>query len=115
MPSKTPSPPGTWLASASYDGTVRVWHEDFDGDWVCVAVLDGHAGATVWGVAWEPRPRAHDRFPRLLSHAADGSIRLWELDEPDEQDADADDAAGGGGGAATGWAARVSSPVMWRA
>lgn len=73
------------LASASYDNTARIWREDSDGEWVCVAVLDGHAG-TVWGIEWEPRPN-QDRFPRLLTYSADGSIRLWELkDAPDDED-----------------------------
>jgi WD40 repeat protein len=77
------------LASASYDGTVRVWREDFDGDWVCVAVLGGHEG-TVWGVQWEPRPREGDLFPRLLSWSADGSVRVWELQEEEQADDDGD-------------------------
>ncbi|RXG46288.1 hypothetical protein VDGE_10020 [Verticillium dahliae] len=34
------------LASASYDNTVRIWREDGDGEWVCVAVLEGHEGTT---------------------------------------------------------------------
>ncbi|ETS79116.1 hypothetical protein PFICI_08969 [Pestalotiopsis fici W106-1] len=67
------------LASASYDDTVRIWREDGDGEWVCVAVLEGHAG-TVWGVQWEQNPR-HDRFPRLLTWSADGTIRVWTLHE----------------------------------
>jgi cytosolic iron-sulfur protein assembly protein CIAO1 len=72
------------LASASYDNTVRVWREDGDGEWVCVAVLEGHEG-TVWGVQWEPRPRA-DRFPRLLTWSADRTIRVWTLQEEEEEE-----------------------------
>ncbi|UNI16215.1 Cytosolic iron-sulfur protein assembly protein [Purpureocillium takamizusanense] len=81
------------LASASYDNTLRVWREDGDGEWVCVAVLEGHDG-TVWGVQWEPRP-SHDRFPRLLSHSADGTIRIWTLKDDDDEE---EDGNGGGGG-----------------
>ncbi|ROT34961.1 WD40 repeat-like protein [Sodiomyces alkalinus F11] len=75
------------LASASYDSTVRIWREDADGDWVCVAVLEGHEG-TVWGVQWEPRPRSDSRFPRLVTYSADGTIRVWTLrqDEDDEEE-----------------------------
>lgn len=74
------------LASASYDNTVRVWREDSDGEWVCVAVLEGHE-QTVWGLQWESRPRAGDRFPRLLSYSADTTMRIWMLKE-DEEDED---------------------------
>ncbi|KAM0246989.1 hypothetical protein ACHAQJ_010017 [Trichoderma viride] len=67
------------LASASYDNTARIWREDSDGEWVCVAVLQGHQG-TVWGVEWEPRPR-DNRFPRLMTFSADGTIRVWTLEQ----------------------------------
>ncbi|KAL2018632.1 hypothetical protein VTK56DRAFT_535 [Thermocarpiscus australiensis] len=73
------------LASASYDNTVRIWREDADGEWVCVAVLEGHE-ATVWGVQWEPRPRRDGRFPRLLTFSADGTIRLWTLRQDEEEE-----------------------------
>ncbi|KAG8413767.1 Cytosolic iron-sulfur protein assembly protein [Metarhizium acridum] len=76
------------LASASYDNTVRIWREDGDGEWVCVAVLEGHEG-TVWGVEWEPRPK-NGRFPRLLSYSADGTVRLWTLQEDPEGQEDND-------------------------
>ncbi|KAF5133698.1 putative cytosolic iron-sulfur protein assembly protein 1 [Metarhizium anisopliae] len=76
------------LASASYDNTVRIWREDGDGEWVCVAVLEGHEG-TVWGIEWEPRPKT-DRFPRLLSYSADGTVRLWTLQQDPEGQEDND-------------------------
>ncbi|CAI4211605.1 unnamed protein product [Parascedosporium putredinis] len=77
------------LASASYDDTVRIWREDGDGEWVCVAVLTGHAG-TVWGIAWEGRERPDGAFPRLLSCSADGTVKVWKL----KVDADEDDQGG---------------------
>lgn len=80
------------LASASYDNTVRIWREDGDGEWVCVAVLEGHEG-TVWGIEWEPRPR-NDCFPRLLTYSADGTLRIWTLREESDDD---DDGTGFGG------------------
>ncbi|KAJ0125514.1 wd repeat protein [Diaporthe amygdali] len=70
------------LASSSYDNTVRVWREDGDGEWVCVAVLEGHDG-TVWGVQWEADPD-RKQFPRLMSFSADKTIRIWTLKEDDE-------------------------------
>jgi len=72
------------LASASYDDTVRIWREDGDGEWVCVAVLEGHTG-TVWGLQWEPKPEG-TRFPRLLTWSADQTLRLWTLKEDDEEE-----------------------------
>ncbi|KAM0201663.1 hypothetical protein ACHAPA_003758 [Fusarium lateritium] len=71
------------LASASYDNTVRIWREDGDAEWVCVAVLEGHEG-TVWGLQWETRPREGDLFPRLLTFSADNTIRIWTLKQEDE-------------------------------
>lgn len=74
------------LASASYDDTVRIWRQDGQGEWLCVAVLEGHAG-TVWGLQWEPCPRADGgRFPRLLTWSADCTIRVWTLKEEEDED-----------------------------
>jgi WD40 repeat protein len=88
------------LASASYDNTARIWREDADAEWVCVAVLEGHEG-TVWGVQWEAKPRDGDRFPRLLTHSADGSLRIWTLNQDaelaDKDGGETDDHADGGG------------------
>lgn len=73
------------LASSSYDDTVRIWREDGDGEWTCVAVLEGHEG-TVWGVLWEANPD-RTRFPRLMTFSADKTIRVWTLkQDQDDQD-----------------------------
>ncbi|KAL2436935.1 putative cytosolic iron-sulfur protein assembly protein 1 [Exophiala dermatitidis] len=41
------------LASGSYDDTIRLWRDvEEEGDWICVAVIDGHSG-TVWDLKWE--------------------------------------------------------------
>lgn len=70
------------LASCSYDNTVRIWREDGDGEWVCVAVLEGHDG-TVWGVTWEANPN-RSKFPRLMTFSADRTIRVWTMKQDDE-------------------------------
>ncbi|KAI2642003.1 WD40-repeat-containing domain protein [Xylaria nigripes] len=74
------------LASASYDETVRLWREVDEGDWACVAVLEEHKG-TVWGVQWEPNPKA-GQFPRLLTWSADRTIRVWTLKEEEEKESE---------------------------
>ncbi|OAF54189.1 Cytosolic iron-sulfur protein assembly protein [Pseudogymnoascus destructans] len=90
---------GECLASASYDGTVRVWREDGEGEWGCVGVLEG-GGETVWGVAWEgaapdSQPAAESeqeadaeapkpKHRRLITCSADTTLRVWKRVEAAE-------------------------------
>lgn len=85
------------LASASYDNTVRLWREDADGEWVCVAVLEGHEG-TVWGLQWEGKARADGRFPRLMTFSADGTVKVWSLKEEEEGEVEEEGKEGKEGG-----------------
>jgi WD40 repeat protein len=39
------------IASASYDDTIRLWHEEED-DWYCMATLIGHT-STVWSLDFD--------------------------------------------------------------
>lgn len=72
------------LASSSYDDTVRIWRQDGDGEFTCVAVLEGHQG-TVWGIQWEASP-TRTNFPRLLSFSADKTIRVWAMKQDGEKE-----------------------------
>ncbi|OTB14807.1 hypothetical protein K445DRAFT_62182 [Daldinia sp. EC12] len=72
------------LASASYDNTVRIWREESEQEWVCVAALEGHQG-TVWGVQWEPKPKG-DKFPRIMTWSADRTVRIWTLKEEEDEE-----------------------------
>jgi WD40 repeat protein len=86
---------GEVLASASYDDTIRFFRGDDEGEWSCIALLEGHEG-TVWSLDWEPEvsqklfdsesetsesaSKEKDyspRIPRLISSSADSTIRVW--------------------------------------
>ncbi|PMD27244.1 putative cytosolic iron-sulfur protein assembly protein 1 [Hyaloscypha hepaticicola] len=86
---------GEVLASGSYDDTIRFFKGDDEGEWSCIALLEGHEG-TVWSLDWEPEisqkmfdsePETSEsasaekdyspRIPRLISASADCTIRVW--------------------------------------
>jgi len=86
---------GEVLASGSYDDTIRFFKGDDEGEWSCIALLEGHEG-TVWSLDWEPevsqkmfdpQPETPEsasaekdyspRIPRLISASADCTIRVW--------------------------------------
>jgi hypothetical protein len=62
------SPHGRLLASAGWDGTVKLWEA---GTGKVLLTLRGHAG-TVDAVAYSPDSR------RLASAGSDGTVRLWD-------------------------------------
>ncbi len=59
---------GTWLATASADGTARIWNV---ADRTEVAVLSGHEGP-VARVAFTPGGR------RVVTSSVDGTARIWD-------------------------------------
>lgn len=69
------------LASSSYDNTIRIWKE-FDDEWECSAILNGHEG-TVWCSDFEPS----ECSLRLCSGSDDGTVRIWKYisDGDDEE------------------------------
>ena len=104
-----PGGPGialTRVASASYDGTVRLWRlaarhglaggEDSTGGSAtplgqsrakggarCVVdVLSAHAGPVTGLAAWPSRPAAPMLATRLASASRDGSVCMWDVERP---------------------------------
>ena len=58
------------LASASEDGTVKIWGAE---DGVCKATLEGHKGA-VWDCMFGPEGQF------LVSCSEDRSLKIWDLE-----------------------------------
>ncbi|KAM6564494.1 hypothetical protein CsatB_024492 [Cannabis sativa] len=63
------SPDGQWIATASYDKSVKIWN-GITGNFV--ATLRGHVGK-VYQISWS----ADSRF--LLSCSADTTLKVWDL------------------------------------
>ena len=64
------SPDGQYLASGSYDHTVRLWEVESG---QCIHVLEGH-DSDIWGLTFTTAGR------QLVSVSLDNSIRLWEVE-----------------------------------
>jgi WD40 repeat protein len=62
------SPDGSRIASASWDGTARIWDARLGAEVLC---LRGHQ-KEVWGVAFAPDSG------RVASGSEDGTVRVWE-------------------------------------
>lgn len=72
------------LASSSYDDTLRLWR-DYDDDWECSAVLNGHEG-TVWSSDFEKLADGEytEENVRLCSGSDDSTVRVWKYTGEDE-------------------------------
>ncbi|MDJ0731450.1 MAG: AAA-like domain-containing protein [Crocosphaera sp.] len=62
------SPDGQWIATASSDGTVRLWNQQGQQK----AMLTGHEG-NIYGVAFSPDSQT------LATAAQDNTARIWDL------------------------------------
>lgn len=64
-------PSGSFLASGSYDDTIKIWQEEHE-EWMCVQTLGGHT-STVWDLAFDAKE------DRMMSCGDDGSILVWKI------------------------------------
>lgn len=65
------SPDGRCLATASFDASTAIWHQE-DSMWELVATLEGHENE-VKGVAWSPNGTA------LATCGRDKAVWIWEV------------------------------------
>uniref|UniRef100_A0A1J3D1T6 Notchless protein-like protein n=1 Tax=Noccaea caerulescens TaxID=107243 RepID=A0A1J3D1T6_NOCCA len=63
------SPNGQWIASASFDNSVRIW-DGITG--VFITTLQGHVGP-VYQISWSPDSRM------LLSGSKDSTLKIWDI------------------------------------
>lgn len=64
------SPNGRYLASAGFDGLTAIWERDSEGEFECVATLEGHENEVKW-VSWA-------RNGQLLATCSrDKSVWVW--------------------------------------
>ncbi|XP_006412402.2 notchless protein homolog [Eutrema salsugineum] len=63
------SPNGQWIASASFDKSVKIW-DGITGDFI--TTLRGHVGP-VYQISWSPDSRM------LLSGSKDSTLKIWDI------------------------------------
>ncbi|KAF8084739.1 hypothetical protein N665_0704s0004 [Sinapis alba] len=63
------SPNGQWIASASFDKSVKIW-DGITGDFI--TTLRGHVGS-VYQICWSPDSRM------LLSGSKDSTLKIWDI------------------------------------
>src|SRR5687767_14141502 len=68
------SPDGRYIATASWDGTSRLWNTE-TGE--LIRLLDSRAGVRLWSIAFNPDGRT------LATGCEDGNVRVWEIGSGD--------------------------------